>query len=133
MEEAKRWVPGTRHRETSLYLGATAGMRLLKYGHTRTKKRSTNKHRAWPLVHGHHMSSSCFCNCTCSHPEPFPYPLLLRCSPLLKIDRMSCKYVSVKSIIYDAARLLFMCSRIDLNYGCETDGARSFSSCLSAV
>lgn len=41
-------------------------------------------------MHGHHMSSSCFCNCTCSHPEPFPSPLLLRCSPLLKIDRMSC-------------------------------------------
>lgn len=25
-------VPGKRHHETPLYLGATAGMRLLKYG-----------------------------------------------------------------------------------------------------
>lgn len=39
---------------------------------------------------------------------------------------MSCKYDSVKSIIYDAVCLLFMCGRIDLKYGCETDGARSF-------
>ncbi|XP_075889616.1 ectonucleoside triphosphate diphosphohydrolase 1 isoform X2 [Nelusetta ayraudi] len=29
MQEAKYWVPGKRHRETPLYLGATAGMRLL--------------------------------------------------------------------------------------------------------
>ncbi|TKS89780.1 Ectonucleoside triphosphate diphosphohydrolase 1 [Collichthys lucidus] len=29
MEEAKQWVPGKRHHETPLYLGATAGMRLL--------------------------------------------------------------------------------------------------------
>ncbi|XP_029953729.1 ectonucleoside triphosphate diphosphohydrolase 1 isoform X1 [Salarias fasciatus] len=29
MQEAERWVPSKRHRETPLYLGATAGMRLL--------------------------------------------------------------------------------------------------------
>lgn len=29
MEEAKQWVPGERHHQTPLYLGATAGMRLL--------------------------------------------------------------------------------------------------------
>lgn len=32
MQEAKQWVPERRHHETPLYLGATAGMRLLKYG-----------------------------------------------------------------------------------------------------
>ncbi|XP_042363620.1 ectonucleoside triphosphate diphosphohydrolase 1 isoform X2 [Plectropomus leopardus] len=29
MQEAEQWVPGKRHHETPLYLGATAGMRLL--------------------------------------------------------------------------------------------------------
>lgn len=29
MREAEQWVPGKRHQETPLYLGATAGMRLL--------------------------------------------------------------------------------------------------------
>ncbi|XP_073345231.1 ectonucleoside triphosphate diphosphohydrolase 1 [Pagrus major] len=29
MQEAEQWVPGKRHQETPLYLGATAGMRLL--------------------------------------------------------------------------------------------------------
>ncbi|KAM4624168.1 ectonucleoside triphosphate diphosphohydrolase 1 isoform 2-T5 [Polymixia lowei] len=29
MEDAERWVPRSRHQETPLYLGATAGMRLL--------------------------------------------------------------------------------------------------------
>lgn len=32
MENAEQQVPGKRHHETPLYLGATAGMRLLKYG-----------------------------------------------------------------------------------------------------
>ncbi len=32
MQEAEQWVPKKRHPETPLYLGATAGMRLLKYG-----------------------------------------------------------------------------------------------------
>lgn len=32
MQEAEQRVPSKRHQETPLYLGATAGMRLLKYG-----------------------------------------------------------------------------------------------------
>uniref|UniRef100_A0A3B4AXB7 Ectonucleoside triphosphate diphosphohydrolase 1 n=1 Tax=Periophthalmus magnuspinnatus TaxID=409849 RepID=A0A3B4AXB7_9GOBI len=34
MKEAERFVPSERHEETPLYLGATAGMRLLKYNST---------------------------------------------------------------------------------------------------
>ncbi|KAL0179310.1 hypothetical protein M9458_024752, partial [Cirrhinus mrigala] len=30
MEEAKKTIPAQRHHETPVYLGATAGMRLLK-------------------------------------------------------------------------------------------------------
>lgn len=39
MQEAMQKVPRSRHQDTPLYLGATAGMRLLKYrtpGHTHT-------------------------------------------------------------------------------------------------
>lgn len=39
MQEAKYQVPGKRHQETPLYLGATAGMRLLEYGRTNTHTR----------------------------------------------------------------------------------------------
>lgn len=58
LHEAESRVPGKRHHETPLYLGATAGMRLLEYG---------------TLLHIHFLQyiilsplppSLCYCLCT---------------------------------------------------------------------
>jgi apyrase len=32
MERSKKVIPSSQHQETPVYLGATAGMRLLRYG-----------------------------------------------------------------------------------------------------
>lgn len=34
MQKAKKIIPLAQHRQTPVYLGATAGMRLLRYGNT---------------------------------------------------------------------------------------------------
>lgn len=55
MQEAEQQVPAKRHHETPLYLGATAGMRLLKYGmhayanmqHTLNMQHSMLSHGYW--------------------------------------------------------------------------------------
>lgn len=111
MEEAKQWVPEMRHQETSLYLGATAGMRLLKYGHPHTNSAPHNKHRAWRFIHGHHMSSSSFHNCACSsHPEPFsPPPCCCNVAPYLKVIAWAAN-MSLSNPLYMTQCVYYLCA-----------------------
>ena len=134
MKEAEQHVPVKRHQETPLYLGATAGMRLLKYStHAHTQSHIYNQISSMPPEENITQNAFSCWHCCDRIPNSvivfaLAVEVLLSVSffylPICDLSPhglycQSSACVTVKSIVYDLVYLSFMGWRIDLTYGCE--------------